>query len=49
VLSALSGALWGAGIGALVGRERWDSFDLAPRTVLHTSAGAAMIGIRLAF
>ena len=29
-----SGALWGAGIGALIGRERWERFDLQRTSVV---------------
>ena len=46
-LSTLSGALWGAGIGALVGRERWDEFQLAPRTSIGASPDGVMLGMRL--
>jgi hypothetical protein len=29
--STVSGVVWGAGIGALIGRERWERFDVNPR------------------
>jgi hypothetical protein len=40
-----SGALWGAGIGALIGRERWDKFDLAPRPITGLRAGRPSLGL----
>lgn len=46
-LSTFSGVLWGAGIGALIGRERWDDFQLAPRTSIGVSSDGAMLGMRL--
>jgi hypothetical protein len=46
-LSTLSGVLWGAGIGALVGRERWEVFQLAPRTSIGLSTNGVMLGMRL--
>jgi len=33
-LITLSGAVWGAGLGAIIGRERWERFQLAPRAAL---------------
>lgn len=46
-LFTLSGAFYGAGIGALVGRERWDQFDLASRTSLQVGRGR--IGVTVGF
>jgi len=46
-LSTFSGVLWGAGIGALVGRERWDEFQLAPRTAIGVSPDGVRLGMRL--
>jgi hypothetical protein len=43
----MSGALYGAGIGAIVGRERWERFDLAPRPVVGFRAGRPMLGLSL--
>ncbi|MFL5607442.1 MAG: hypothetical protein ACJ8AD_13415 [Gemmatimonadaceae bacterium] len=42
-----SGALYGAGIGALIGRERWEKFDLAPRPVTGLRAGRPSFGLSL--
>jgi hypothetical protein len=42
-----SSALYGAGIGALIGRERWERFDLAPRPVTGMRAGRPSIGLSL--
>jgi hypothetical protein len=42
-----SGALYGAGIGALIGRERWEKFDLAPRPVTGIRAGRPSFGLSL--
>lgn len=41
---AIGSAMWGAGIGAIVGRERWESFDLAPKLSLTTQGGP---GVRM--
>lgn len=46
---ALGGAIWGAGIGALVGRERWDRFNVTPRTSFDVRQGRASLGFALAF
>jgi hypothetical protein len=42
-----SGALYGATIGALIGRERWESFDLAPRPLTGMRAGRPSFGLSL--
>jgi hypothetical protein len=47
--STLGGALWGAGIGAIVGRERWERFDVTPRTSFDVRHGAATVGLAVAF
>lgn len=47
--STLAGALWGAGIGAIVGRERWERFDVAPQSSFNLRQGRAMIGFAVAF
>jgi hypothetical protein len=44
-----SGAFWGAGIGALVGRERWERFNATPRTSFDVRHGAAHLGFAVAF
>lgn len=41
--------IWGAGIGALVGVEKWDRFDLGPRTSFDVRRGRAAIGLAIAF
>jgi len=46
---ALTGAIYGAGIGALIGRERWDAFDLAPRTALRIHRGRIGVGMQFGF
>ena len=38
-LAAVSGGLWGAGIGALIGRERWEQFSMPARVSVVPSAG----------
>jgi hypothetical protein len=43
----VSGALYGAGIGAIVGRERWERFDLTPRPVMGFRAGRPVLGLSL--
>lgn len=47
--STLAGALWGAGIGAIVGRERWERFEIAPRSAFDLRHGRATLGFALAF
>jgi hypothetical protein len=48
VLFAASGVLWGAGIGALVGRERWERFDLPVRTAFRVGPHSAALALVLA-
>jgi hypothetical protein len=47
--STLAGALWGAGIGALVGRERWERFDVASRSSFDVRSGRMRVGFAVAF
>ncbi|MFI5256499.1 MAG: hypothetical protein ACHQRK_04490 [Gemmatimonadales bacterium] len=47
--STVAGVLWGAGIGALIGRERWDRFDVAPRTSFDVRRGRASLGFAVGF
>ena len=49
VAGAISGVLWGAGIGALIGRERWERFDVAPRMGVDTRKGRTQLGLRLGY
>jgi hypothetical protein len=45
------GAIWGAIIGAIVGSERWDRYDLPTRTSLVfpiAPGGGAGLGVRVA-
>ena len=44
-LYTLGGVLWGAGIGAIIGRERWERFHLATRTSLRVRPEAHSITI----
>lgn len=48
-LMIAGGAIDGAGIGALIGREHWDRFDLGVRTSLHGPEGRLGLGVRYAF
>jgi hypothetical protein len=48
-LNGVSGAIWGAGIGALIGRERWERFDLPRRAAIRVTPGGAMLGMRYDF
>jgi len=48
-LSTLSGVFYGSIIGAIVGRERWDAFDLPRRTSLGITTGGAALAVRVAF
>ena len=47
--STLGGALWGAGIGAIVGRERWEHFDVGARTSLDYRDGRTRFGAAVRF
>lgn len=47
--STLGGALWGAGIGAIVGRERWERFDVSPRTAFDVQRGRATFSLAVSF
>jgi hypothetical protein len=47
VQSALGGAELGAIIGAIIGRERWERFNLAPRPALRVYEGRPAIGLSL--
>jgi len=47
--STLGGALWGAGIGAIVGRERWERFDIAPRSAFDFRDGRTRFGMAVKF
>lgn len=48
-LETVGGAMWGAGIGALVGRERWQGFDLQKRTALGVGPHGATLALRYGF
>jgi len=47
VFSMLVGGVIGAPIGAIIGREHWDSFDLSRRTSLHFDRGR--VGLQVGF
>jgi hypothetical protein len=47
--SAVSGALFGAAIGALVPKEHWDRFDVASRTGLDPRRRRMELGLSLAY
>jgi hypothetical protein len=49
VYSAATGALLGAAIGALIPKERWVRFDLAPRTGVDPWRRRMELGVRLAY
>ena len=46
---AFSGACYGAGIGALIGRERWNEFDLAPRVSKGVTESRPAVGFSVEF
>jgi hypothetical protein len=48
-MNVLSGVLWGAGIGALIGRERWETFDIPRRTAIGLAPGRATLALRYEF
>ncbi len=45
----LGGALWGAAIGALIPKEQWAQFDLAPRTGFDERHRRMQFGLRIAY
>lgn len=47
VWSAVSGVVYGAAIGALVGREKWERFDTHPRAALKVRGGRMLVGLAL--
>jgi hypothetical protein len=47
--STLAGGVWGAGIGALVGRERWERFDVSPRSAFDYRDGRTRFGVAIRF
>ena len=42
-----AGVFWGAGIGAIVGRERWERFDLPARTAFRIGPRSAAFAVVL--
>ncbi|HEV7994266.1 MAG TPA: hypothetical protein VGP25_20750 [Gemmatimonadaceae bacterium] len=48
-LSTLSGVGYGALIGALIGRERWDDFDIPRHTAIGIHPGGASLALRYEF
>ncbi|MEO8334779.1 MAG: hypothetical protein ABI664_07395 [bacterium] len=48
-LFSFTGAFYGAGIGALIGRERWEQFDLGTRTSVRVQGGRIGLGLEFAF
>jgi hypothetical protein len=49
VASVIGGAAWGAGIGALVGRERWERFEVSPRSAFDYRDGRTRYGVAVRF
>ena len=47
--STFSGALVGAAIGALIPKERWERFDLAPRTGLDPRRRRMALGVSIGY
>jgi hypothetical protein len=45
----LSGAAYGAGIGALIGKERWERFEVGARTSLEVRNGRFSLGLSRLF
>lgn len=43
--SIISGALWGGGIGALIGRERWDPYLQQSRVSIVPHGRAVQVGV----
>lgn len=44
-----AGAFYGAGIGALIGKERWEDFDLGVRTSVRVHHGRVGVGLAYSF
>jgi hypothetical protein len=49
IYTAASGALIGAAIGALVPKERWERFDLAPRTGMDPRRRRMEVGLSIGY
>jgi hypothetical protein len=47
--TTFSGALLGAGIGALIPKERWERFDLAPRTSMDPRRRRMELGLSIGY
>lgn len=47
VWSAVSGVVYGAAIGALVGREKWERFDTRSRAAFEVRSGRLLVGLSL--
>lgn len=45
----IGGALYGSGIGALIGREKWDRYELPARPAVGMRDGRATLGINHTF
>lgn len=45
----VGGAFWGAAIGALVGRERWERFDVTPRSAFDYRDGRTRFGLAIRY
>ena len=48
-LFSFAGAFWGAAIGALIPKEQWAHFDLAPRTGFDERRQRMQLGLRVAY
>jgi hypothetical protein len=48
-LSTLSGVFYGSIIGALVGREHWESYSVPQRAALGVTRGGASLAMRFTF
>jgi hypothetical protein len=46
-LFTISGVVWGAGIGAIIGRERWERYQLGARTSLRVGRDGAAIAFSI--
>ena len=47
--AAFSGAFWGAAVGALIPKERWERFDVTPRVGADVRTRRTRVGLALAF
>lgn len=48
-MNLVSGVVWGAGIGALIGREHWERFDVTHRASIDVTPYGTRLALRYEF